>query len=266
LGIDEIAKLKGHNNYITLITGRYQGVNRILGVIDGKEKSSIKAFLNKIPHKKRKTITAVCTDLCDNYINAAKEVFGCDIPVIADRFHVAKLYRKAIRQLRSSELRRLKKLLSDEAYKALRPAIKIIISKNECYTKQEKKIIEPLFKLSPPTKAAYRLARELTHIYNTHHRKTTAKQKLTAWIDKVNNSDVSCLNIFLKTLGSYDEIISNYFIRRDTSGWVEGINNKVKVIKRRCYGLMNLKHFFQRIFLDLQGYDIFLIKQDIASA
>lgn len=265
LGIDEIAKLKGKNDYITLITCRYQGVNKILGVLDGKAKASVKAFLSSIPEKKRKTITAVCVDLCDNYINAAKEVLGPEVPIIADRFHVAKLYRKAINPLRSSELNRLKKLLSDEAYKALRPAINILVRKNECYTKADKKILAPLFKLSPAIRAAYRLARELTHIYNTHHRKAKATRKITAWIKKVNDSEISCFNTFAKTAEKYKDPISNYFLNRGTSGWVEGINNKVKVMKRRCYGLINLKHFFQRIFLDLQGYDIFIKKHEVTT-
>jgi len=173
---------------------------------------------------------------------------GKDIPVVADRFHVAKLYRKAITELRSSELKRLKKELSEEDYQLLRPAIKILIKKHECYSKQDKKTLSPLFKLSPSIKAAYRLAREFTHIYNKHHRKATAKRKISKWIQKVQASEVNCLAGFIKTLRAYDEIISNYFINRDTSGWVEGINNKVKVIKRRCYGVTNLKHFFQRIF------------------
>jgi len=113
-----------------LITSRYQGVNKILGVIQGKGKALIKAFLSAIPKKKRKTITAVCVDLCDNYINAVKEVLDKDIPIVADRFHIAKLYRKAITELRSSELKRLKKELIEEEYKSLRPAIKILISKH----------------------------------------------------------------------------------------------------------------------------------------
>ncbi len=263
LGIDEIAKLKGHDSYITLVTSRYQGVNKILAVLEGKEKSTIKAFLNTIPDKKRKTITAVCLDMCDNYINAIKETLSVDIPIVADRFHVAKLYRKAITQLRSSELKRLKTLLSEEAYKALKPAIKILLSKNECYSVKEKKILEPLFKYSPAIKAAYRLAREFTHIYNSHHKKKTAQHKISQWIEKVEASEVSCFASFIKTVKKYENHICNYFIRRETSGWVEGINNKVKVIKRRCYGITNLKHFFQRIFLDLQGYDIFLNKQPV---
>ena len=83
---------------------------------------------------------------------------------------------------------------------------------------------------------------------------------------KVELSDVTCLTTFIKTLKKYEPQIINYFIHRHTSGWVEGMNNKVKVIKRRCYGITNLKHFFQRLWLDLEGYDIFLPKQSLRSS
>ncbi|MBK9039186.1 MAG: transposase [Bdellovibrionales bacterium] len=43
----------------------------------------------------------------------------------------------------------------------------------------------------------------------------------------------------------------NYFLDRLTSGFVEGLNNKIKVIKRRCYGLKNIGHLFQYLYLDL---------------
>lgn len=260
LGIDEIAQKKGYNDYVTLITSRYQEKNKILGIIEGKEKASIEAFLSSIPKKKRKTITAICVDMCDNYIEAVGSVLSSDIPIVVDRFHVAKLYRKSIAKLRSQELERLRKELSTEAYQALRPAIKILISKQEHYDKKEKEILRPLFKLSPAIKAAYRLARELTIIYNTHHKKETAQKKIEQWVKKVESSSVDCLDTFVKTLLNYSGYITNYFIRRETSGFVEGINNKVKVIKRRCYGIYDLKHLFQRIFLDLCGYDIFLPK------
>ena len=48
--------------------------------------------------------------------------------------------------------------------------------------------------------------------------------------------------------------ITNDFLDRQTSGFVAGFNNKIKVIKRRCYGILNVKHLFQRIHLDLSGY------------
>jgi transposase len=50
---------------------------------------------------------------------------------------------------------------------------------------------------------------------------------------------------------------ANYIVSRRTSGFVEGFNSKVKVLKRRCYGITNLTHLFQRLFLDLEGYRLF---------
>ena len=53
--------------------------------------------------------------------------------------------------------------------------------------------------------------------------------------------------------------ITNYFLDRQTSGFVEGLNNKIKVIKRRCYGIRKVETLFQRIWLDLEGLDRFFL-------
>ena len=53
------------------------------------------------------------------------------------------------------------------------------------------------------------------------------------------------------------DIIANHFIARNNSGFVEGFNNKVKVLKRRCYGLSNVTRLFQRLMLDLTGFERF---------
>jgi transposase len=51
-----------------------------------------------------------------------------------------------------------------------------------------------------------------------------------------------------------DEII-NYFTSRQTGGFVE--DNKVKVLRWRCYEIKSLTHLFQRLFLDLNCYRVF---------
>jgi transposase len=55
---------------------------------------------------------------------------------------------------------------------------------------------------------------------------------------------LKCFDGFLKTLDRWWEEILNFFVARRNSGFVEGFNNKLKVLKRRCYGIYNLKHFF----------------------
>jgi len=55
------------------------------------------------------------------------------------------------------------------------------------------------------------------------------------------------------TLDAHMEEIANYFIERKNSGFVEGLNNKIKIITRRCYGIFNIKHLFQRITISLEA-------------
>jgi len=60
---------------------------------------------------------------------------------------------------------------------------------------------------------------------------------MTEWIELVQSSELNCFNEFMATLAKHKEQIENYFIQRNTSGFVEGFNNKVKVLKRWRYGL-----------------------------
>jgi transposase len=61
----------------------------------------------------------------------------------------------------------------------------------------------------------------------------------------------------LTTLDNWLDEITNYFLERQTSGFVEGFNNRIKVLKRRCYGIFDVKCLFQRLTLDVNGYERF---------
>lgn len=77
-------------------------------------------IFSSIPKHLRKTVRVFCTDLYEGFINAAKEFFGRKIRIVADRFHVANLYRKSLDNLRKKEIKRLKKELPKEEYKSFK--------------------------------------------------------------------------------------------------------------------------------------------------
>jgi transposase len=176
---------------------------------------------------------------------------------VADRFHVRRLYRKSLIVLRKSELKRLRKLLTGEAYAELKSAIGILRKQKDYFTESEKPIVEKLFALSPKLKLAYGFSRDLSGLFDRDMTLKTAKEKMAEWIQTVTHSELTCFNVFIKTLKKYEEQISNYFIRRNNSGFVEGFNNKVKVLKRRCYGLSSAAKLFQRLVLDTLGMNRF---------
>jgi transposase len=90
------------------------------------------------------------------------------------------------------------------------------------------------------------LREQLTAIFETAHTKESRKAAFKRWIKRVRKSGLTCFDSLLTTLENWLDEITNYFISRLTCGFVEGFN-KVKVLKRRCYGITNLAHLFQRL-------------------
>ncbi|NEX15227.1 MAG: ISL3 family transposase [Halochromatium sp.] len=260
IGIDEISLKKGHQDYVVIVTGRCDEKTHILAVLKDRTKQTVKQFFLSIPKRLRKTIGYVCSDMYDGFINAAKEVFGKRVRLVADRFHVAKLYRDGVETLRKKELKRLKKSLSKTEYDKLKGAMWALRKKEADLTDEDRAVLNALFLYSPKLKAAYQFRDQLTAIFDQNISRTKAKRLLNGWIARVQRSDVRCFDAFIKTLESRQEEIANYFVGRRNSGFVEGLNNKIKVIKRRCYGILNAEHLFQRIHLDLFGYKMYAKK------
>lgn len=126
IGIDAIALKKGQKDFVTIVTMRVGNETRMLAVLKDRKKDTVKAFFSRIPTRVRKTVRAVCSEMYDGFINAAKEVFGDKVKSIVDRFHVAKLYRKGLDTLRKAEMKRLKNTLWKEEYTKLKNVMWIL--------------------------------------------------------------------------------------------------------------------------------------------
>jgi transposase len=157
-------------------------------------------------------------------------------------------------------LKRLKQTLSEEEYGQLTGAMWTLRKKEEKLTDKDKDILACLFAYSPCLKTAYELCGGLTSLFDSQISKRVGKRALKQWMKEVRESGLRCFDSFLSTLETWIDDIAHYFIDRHTSGFVEGFNNKLKVIKRRCYGILNVTHLFQRIQLDLYGYALFVQK------
>ena len=262
IGIDEIALKKGRRNFVAIVTTQQaDGRVKLLGVLADRQKETVRQFLEHIPKRLRKTMKQACTDMWDGYVNAVEE-FGAahsevSIEVVIDRFHVAKNYRECVDQVRKQECRRLKKELPEPDYEELKGVMWIVRKNNVSLTPNERKKLRRLFEFSPELKLAYSFREELNSIFEMLLTKEEGKERLLKWRDKVQRSALTCFDKFVKTLNNWLDKISNYFTDRRSSGFVEGLNNKVKTTKRRCYGILRVTTLFQRLYLDLEGYQRF---------
>lgn len=257
LGIDEIALKKGHQDFAVIVTAKHQETIRLIGVLENRKKETVKRFLATLPQSLRPTIESVCCDMYEGYLNAVKETLGTRIKIVIDRFHVAQKYRGALDHLRKKELKRLKTELDEAEYQQLKGLMWALRKKETELTTKEKTVLKTAFLHSPPLKEAYRFQKKLTRIFEQTPSRSKADRNIKRWMKNVNASQLTCFDPFLTTLENHYHDILNYFDHRHSSGFVEGFNNKIKVIKRRCYGIFNTEKLFQRIHLDLVGFELY---------
>jgi transposase len=192
----------------------------------------------------------------EGYTNAVREVLP-QARIVVDRFHVAKAYRDCADQLRKQAQRELKAELEKTEYEALEKTMWLFRRNPEELEKEERERLGLLFECAPDLKQAYDLREELTAIFEADHSPESGRAAIEDWQERVRQSRLRCFDSFLTTLGNWMNEITNYFVSRLSSGFVEGFNNKIKVLKRRCYGITNLTHLYQRLCLDLEGYRLF---------
>lgn len=195
----------------------------------------------------------------DGYLSAIAEFMAAhpevNARIVVDRFHVAKNYREDFDKLRKKELCRLKKELPAATYKEVCHGMHWVLRHNYTTLQDDDKVrLRRLFQHSPCLHQAYTLREELTAIFNTRLSLADGRQRLEKWAAKVTRSGVPCFNKFLKTLGNHLDKIANYFDQRASSAFVEGVNNKLKTVTRRSYGLKRVDSLFRRLWLDLNGY------------
>jgi transposase len=254
MGVDEIAIKKGHCDYVAIVTARLPSADLLrLAVLPDRTKETLSSWLQTIPALLRSQIGTVCTDMWQGYVAAVQAVLP-GAALVVDRFHVGQQYRDDADRLRKQELKRLRQELAKDEVKRLKKTLWPFRKRAANLEPDEQERLDCLFAHSLHLKQAYDFREQLTAIFDTARSKAEGMRRIKAWRRKVQSSEVSCLAPFLKLLDSWLDLIANYFRQRQSSGFVEGLNNKLKVMGRRCFGIYHIQHLFQRFTLDLNGY------------
>jgi transposase len=123
-------------------------------------------------------------------------------------------------------------------------------------TGEEKAKLEGLFEQLPRLRQLYEIRVRFQEIFDTARDRRQALRWLTeVWLDILEGFPE--MESFIVTFETWQEEILNYFEGRQTSGPVEGINNKARVIVKRAYGLKSADSLWSRLVLDLnRGMDV----------
>jgi len=204
-------------------------------VIDSHKQAQITAALTKWTVEARASVVEVSVDMWGGFSQVVKNVFP-NARIVYDRFHVMKILNEELNKIRKQCHLVLSKLNIK--------TIKYLILKNkDNLTKEEKQNLAYVLSHSKKLRLAYDLKEEFRGIYEMKQTPANAKLLLEQWMNKSHQ----LFHQSVQTIKNHIDGICNYFEHRTTSGVMEGINNKIKVIKRQAYGFTNFQHLRMRL-------------------
>ena len=233
---------------------------RTLDILPNRKKDYLISYFTKVEN--RSNVKYVISDMYEPYLLVTKAMFK-NAKYVVDRFHYIEYVMNAVDEIRI----RLQKTFgyNSKEYKILKNKKNVsllrkyyndinwyVYTKRYEHGRQVEKlpidILNELLNIDDELNRGYQLKELFLDIIRHDLTPEEAKVELENWIDLCNESNINEFIEASKTINNWLEYICNSFIdKRFSNGYTEGLNNKIKVIKRTAYGFRNFKFFRLRL-------------------
>lgn len=240
IAIDEISVGNGHK-YFTVVLDLAKGACLFVG--EGKGEDALKPFWKKLKVSGAK-IAAVAMDMSPAFIAAAVKNLP-NAKIVFDHFHVVKMLNDKLSDLR----RELHSNAKDKLHKDVLKGTRWLLLKNPENLndkRDERKHLDEALSLNQPLATAYYLKEDLRRLWKQLC-KSDANKFLSDWIARAEVSGISIMVKFARTLASHRSGIIAYYDYPISTGPLEGVNNKIKTMKRQAYGFRDKEFFMLKI-------------------
>lgn len=187
-----------------------------------------------------------------SYYGAVKKTLP-EIDIVFDRFHLMQLVNKSVDKVRKA----IQNNLNPKEYKLFKGNRFLLLYNYENLDPKKKDRLDILLKVNEPLMIMHTMKEQLRLLWCKKNRKK-AQKFLGTWImDALDlsfkyqcnhkNKILEPLRKLALSLLSHFQGILNYFNHRITNGKIEGVNNKIKTLKRQAYGYRDNDYFKLRL-------------------
>jgi len=164
--------------------------------------------------------------------------------IVFDLFHVVANFNRVIDKVRNSEYRK-----ASEEDKTVYKGSKYLLLKNRknLKTQQQRQHLKELLALNETISTVMILKEDLKHIW-TYRSRTWASKAFNSWCALAQSLNHPSANAFVRMLERHRDGILNHCDYPIHTGKLEGVNNKIKVIKRKAYGFRDTRYFTLKIY------------------
>ena len=257
LSFDEFKSVKSVTGKLSFIYADSEK-HSIIGILPDRRLSCLKEHFQRYSLKVRSKVKTIVIDMNTPYFSLIHALFP-KAQIIIDRFHLVQLISRSLNKTRITSMNQYNTSKPEDKKKyrklkhywklLLKDSTKLDYQKYEYHRlfkgyKSETEVIDYLVSLDSTLQDTYQFYQDL--LYAIH------QNDFEAFIARLNAPPVQLshyMKTSSKTLKKYTPAIHNTFIYAFSNGPLEGINNKIKVIKRIAFGFRSFTSFRNRILL-----------------
>jgi transposase len=238
LMIDEIALHKGQR-YMTIVADFFSG--RIVWMGRNRNKETLDAFFKNLTNQQKHAIEAVAMDMWPAYINRFRH-YCPQAKIVFDFFHVVQSFGRVIDEVRRDEYIKAR----GETRKVLKGSRYLLLKNENNLTEDQRSHLAKLLGLNCTISSTYILKDQLKVLYHYRDRQMV-KEALDDWCAMADQIDHPAVKTFAQQLRHAEYGILNHAQYPIGTSRLEGINNKIKVIKRKAYGFHDDRYFILKV-------------------
>ena len=237
IGVDEIhwGRSKGADSFLTVIYQIDSHCRRLLWVGRKRTQATLRRGLATLGRDVVGGLRFVCTDMWRPYLNVLAAHASQALHVL-DRFHITMHLNQAVDQVRRAETARLRAAASAQAARLKKMRWKLL-RRGSRVRGHARCQLNALVASKLATARAWILKETFQHFWS-YHSLTWARYFLEDWTWRALRSRLEPMQKVARMLRSHQELLLNWFKAKGeiSSGVVEGLNNKIRVVTRRSYG------------------------------
>jgi transposase len=241
VAIDEVSVRKGQR-YLTNVVDLESG--EVIYSVEGRDTECLRPFFERINRSRKARLEAIAVDMSSAYLKAIELYAPPRVKIIHDRYHLVANMNHVLDEVRRDEYSRK----SGPEKAVIKGSRYLLLSAFENIYDDEEKFsrLEALLALNETIHKAYLLKEDLRIFWEQDSRED-AGRFISVWLKEARSIGSPHLDRMATMIERHREGILNYYDHPISTGPLEGINNKIKVLKRAAYGFRDMEYFKLRI-------------------
>ena len=244
IGVDEIS-YRRHHKYLTVVVDHLGG--RVVWAGKGRKAKTLLRFFRRLGPERTARLEAVSADMWAPYLAVLRKK-APQAAIIFDRFHIVRHLNKAVSKVR----RQLVRDADPETRRDLRNTRFPVLKSPKSRTPADRRVLKDQVRGNRKLYRAMLLKDDFMDLY-TYQREGWARRFLKGWMRRAMYSKIEPLKKVARMIRSHLEGVLGWVRWRINNGRLEGMNNRIRLLSHRSFGLHSAEALISLVYLCCGG-------------